>query len=192
MEALTLHHHTETQRTQKQAIAALESKSSSHAQTLEKEQQETAEMHDAIASLTQQKEQHLARRDSLRAAVATIQSDIKQRREAQSRHRRSLDAQARHNAPELHFWEAGLGMRIEAAGAVDAVRVVFALDESGGRECWFDLVMGGSQFEVAATKPKLDRDEVDVLVERLNEARELGPFLQRMRALFLGLGKALR
>ena len=152
-------------------------------------------MEEAIDTLTQQKEEHLERRDRLKADIATVQAIIKQKREAQSQHQRSLEAQARHNVPELRFWEHCLGLRIEASGfdgAEDQLRFVFlCVDERDeGKECWFELAMGGKEYEVAETQPKLEKDRVDEAVERLNENRELGAFLKSMRVLFVEALKA--
>ncbi|KAK3622436.1 kinetochore-associated Ndc80 complex subunit spc25 [Elasticomyces elasticus] len=177
----------ESQRSKEQAIIALESKSTSLAQTLAKEAAETEEMHDAIHGLAAQKEEHLARRDTLRSEIADVQRVVKQRRDAQAAHQRTLDSHARHNIPELRFWEHCLGMRIEGTGVPDRIRIVFlCIDERDtDKECWFELQMGSSIFEVGATKPKLNRDSVDETQEKLNESRELGEFLKSMRMLFV-------
>lgn len=142
-------------------------------------------MHAAIASLDARKQAHGTRRDGLKHDIAALQTSIKQRREAQHAYQRALDAQARHNVPELRFWEACLGMRIEGAGAGagDVLRFVFTFE--GEKEAWFELLMGGREYEVGATKPKLDRERVDALVGGLNEGRELGSFLKGVRALFV-------
>lgn len=146
-------------------------------------------MQEAIRSLTEQKEEHLARRDQIKAEIASVQAAVRQRRDAQAAHQRSLDAQAKHNVPELRFWETCLGLRMEGTGVDDQLRFVFVcLDErDSDRECWFDLKMGGREHEVASTKPRLDRDDVDAVVERLNETKELGAFLKAMRKLFVDM-----
>lgn len=145
-------------------------------------------MNQAIQSLSLERDQHVAQRDQIKSEIASVQAAIKQRREAQAAHQRSLDAQARHNAPELAFWEKCLGMRMEGTGVDDRIKFVFVcIDERDAeRECWFELDIGGREYEVAATKPRLDRDEVDALVERLNETKELSAFLKGMRTLFVG------
>ena len=147
-------------------------------------------MEEAIEALTQQKEEHLERRDRLKADIATVQATIKQKREAQSHHQRALEAQARHNVPELRFWEHCLGLKIEASGfdgVEDQLRFVFVcVDERDEeKECWFELAMGGREYEVAETRPKLEKDSIHEAVERLNEQRELGAFLKAMRVLFV-------
>lgn len=145
-------------------------------------------MHDAIRALSEQKEQHLSRRDQLKEDIASVQAAIKQRRDAQATYQRSLDMQARHNIPELRFWEHVLGLRIEGTGVEDCLRFVFmCVDErESGKECWFELNMEGGEYVVGATKPKLDREAVDELLqERLCEGRELGGFLKGIRALFV-------
>lgn len=149
-------------------------------------------MHSAIHSLTQQKEDHLARRDQLKHDIASVQASIKQRKDAQAAHQRSLDAQARHNIPELRFWEHCLGLRIEGTGTLDRLRFVYlCVDERDGeKECWFELAMGGKEYEVAATKPRLERESVEEVQERLNETRELGAFLKGMRGLYVSAVRA--
>ena len=130
------------------------------------------------------------RKGRLEPEIADAQVSIKQRREAQAAYQRSLDAQARHNIPELRFWEHCLGLRIEASGfdgTEDQLRFVFVcVDERDEeKECWFELAMGGREYEVAETQPKLEKDRMDEAVERLNEQRELGAFLKAMRVLFV-------
>lgn len=175
------------QRTRKIAIAELESKSSTHAQTLAKEAAEAEEMEDAIRTFTEQKEEHLERRDRLKADIASIQTSIKQKREAQAVHQRTLEAQARHNIPELRFWEHCLGLRIEpsAFGVEDQLRFVFVCvdDRDGNKEATFELLMDGKEYEVAATTPTLEKDNLEPLVMQLNESRQLGPFLKAIRGL---------
>jgi kinetochore protein Spc25, fungi type len=178
---------TESQKHKEQAIVALESKSTSHAHALAKEAAETEEMHEAIRALSAQKEDHVARRDELKAEIAEVQASIKQRREAQAVYQRSLDAQARHNVPELRFWEHCLGLRIEGTGIDDCLRFVYVCvdDRNPEKECWFELQMGGKEYEVGGTNPKLDRDSVDEIQEKLSDSRELGAFLKSMRILFM-------
>lgn len=179
----------ETQRSRKNAINELESKSSTHAQILAKEAAETEEMHEAIRVLTEQKEEHLAGRDRLQADVSSIRATIKQKREAQFAHQRGLEAQARHNIPELRFWEHCLGLQVEASGSgtPDQLRFVFtcidARDKSS--QAWFELQMGAKEYEVPETKPKLEKESLKRVVEKLNETRELGPFLKTIRVLFV-------
>lgn len=143
-------------------------------------------MHDAIRSLTDQREEHLTRRDQLKADIASVQKSVKQRREAQAAHQRSVDAQARNNMPELKFWEHCLGLRIEGTGVEDQLRFVFMCVDSrdAEKECSFEVNMGGKEYEVVSAKPKLEAEGVDEMQERLNETRELGAFLKGMRSLF--------
>jgi kinetochore protein Spc25 len=146
-------------------------------------------MEEAIRTLSVQKEEHVARRDRLKADINSIQSSIRQRREAQAVHQRALEAQARHNIPELRFWEHCLGLRIEgsAPGVEDQLKFVFvSVDEKDeSREVWFELRMGPKEYDVVTAKPRLDKERLEEVVERLNETRELGAFLKTMRGLFV-------
>ena len=186
--------YTEVQRTRKIAIAELESRSTTHAQNLQKESAEADEMDEAIRTLTDQKEEHVARRDRLKADIASIQGTIKQKRQAQATHQRSLEAQARHNIPELRFWEHCLGLRIEASGLGGEDQLIFVFscvdERDEAKETWFELNMGGKEYQVAETRPKLENESVDAVVERLNETRELGAFLKAIRGLLIEALKA--
>ncbi len=181
-------------RTREKEITELELKSSTHAQSLAKEAAETEEMHDAIRTLTEQKEEHVARRDQLKEDIGSLQSTIKQQREAQAAYQRSLEAQARHNIPELRFWEHCLGLRIEgsASGIEDQLRFVFTcIDERDeAKDCWFELRLGPKEYDVALTKPKLEKERVDEIVLSLNESKDVGPFLKAMRGLFVEVVKS--
>lgn len=181
---------SDQQRQRKQAIHELESKTSSHAHILAREAQEAEEMHEAIKGLTLQKEEHNRQRDIIKTEIESIQTSIRHKREAQATHQRSLDAQARHNLPELQFWENCLGMHLEGTGVEDRLRFVF--DSSGGNEsipeCWFELQIGREQ-KVANTKPRLERDDIEAAQESLQETKQFGLFIKTMRTHLL---KALK
>ncbi len=100
-----------------------------------------------------------------------------------------MDAQSRLNGPELGFWETYLGTRIEGSGRDDVVRVVFEFEglknSSGEKEGVFELkVPDQGGYEVVHVKPRLEESKVEGAVERLNEDRNIGGFLKRMRGLF--------
>lgn len=179
----------DSRRTREKQITRLESKSSTHAQNLAKEAAETEEMHNAIQTLATQKEEHMARKEQFKEDIECLQAAIRQQREAQAAHQRSLEAQARHNVPELRFWEHCLGLRIEGSGSAkeDQLRFVFScLDgRDGSRTCWFELRLGSEDYDVATMKPKLEKETVGDAVQALNETKDIGPFLKTMRSLFV-------
>lgn len=76
-------------------------------------------------------------------------------------------------------------MRIEGAGMADRLKFVFThVDEKNWeREAWFELDMEKRDYRVVNIKPKVETEEVERCVERLNESRDLGPFLKGMREL---------
>lgn len=178
------------QRQRKQAIHELESKTSSHAHILAREAQEAEEMHEAIQGLTLQREEHNRKRDQIKTEIDAVQTAIRQKREAQAAHQRSLDAQARHNLPELHFWENCLGMHLEGTGVEDRLKFVFdASDEEEVMpECWFELQIGREQ-NVVSTKPRLEKEDIEAAQESLQETKQLGIFIRTMRTHLL---KALK
>ncbi|KAL8891413.1 MAG: hypothetical protein Q9215_001555 [Flavoplaca cf. flavocitrina] len=175
----------EDQRLKSREIENLAQKSSNYAQTIDKEAAETAEMHAAITSITQQRDARAQHRDRIRSEIAAIRKQIAQRQSTQQQYAKAIDEQARLNTPELDFWQTYLCMRIEGTGTVDRLRFVFThVDEKDWeREVSFDLDTEKKDYRVASVKPKLDAEQIQHCVERLNDNRELGPFLKNMREL---------
>ena len=171
----------------KRDIEILDLKQTQHGQNLAKESQEKLEMQEAISALTQQRDERLVHRDMLRAQIAEVQKSVSARREAQLKHRRYLDGQSRYNEPELDFWENYLGLRIEGLGRDDRLKFVYTnVDErEWDREAWFELDTSERDYRVLEIRPKVETDEVERVVERLNETRDLAGFLKGMRELFV-------
>ena len=165
--------------------------SSQHQASLSAQAAETAEMQAAITSISQQRDAHASHRDNLHAEIKTLQKQIAQRQSAQSAHARDLDAQSRLNVPELDFWETYLGMRIEGAGQADRLKFVFTcVDErEWEREAWFELDTEKREYGVVCCRPRVEEGEMEAVLERLNETRDLGAFLKGMREVFV---KALK
>ncbi len=176
----------EDQRMRKRDVEIMSLKTATHAHTVAKESQETAEMHAAISTLTVQRDERAAARDALKAQINDMQKTIAARREAQQKHARYLDSQARSNVPELDFWQDYLCLRIEGAGMEDRLKFVYThIDERDWeREVWFELGMGKREYEVLMCRPKLEADAVERVLDRLNESRDLSVFLKGMRELF--------
>jgi kinetochore protein Spc25 len=90
--------------------------------------------------------------------------------------------------PELRFWETCLGLRIE--GADDGgERLRFCFEglsgKEDGKDAWFEIDTGARDFEVVGTKPRLEAEEVEAVVERANETKELNGLLKGMRGLLI-------
>lgn len=171
----------------KRDIEILTLKQQQHSQTLSKESAETSEMHTQIATLTTQRDTLLSNRDALKLQIGEVQKAISARREAQLKHRRYLDGQSRYNEPELEFWESYLGLRIEGLGKEDRLKFVYTnvCEREWEREAWFELDTGEREYRVLEVRPKVEREEVDRVLERLNETRDLASFLKGMRELFV-------
>ncbi|KAF2403526.1 hypothetical protein EJ06DRAFT_488235 [Trichodelitschia bisporula] len=177
----------EDQRMRKRDIEIETLKAQSHAQALAKETAETAEMHAAIATLTTHHEGLTERRDALRSELKSLQTTLTARRDAQAKHTRYLHSQARFNVPEMQFWEDYLCLRIEGAGQEDRLKFIFShiCEREWEREAWFELDTSSHEYKVLKTYPKLEKDEVERCVEKLNEGRELAPFFKAMREVFV-------
>lgn len=171
----------------KKDIEILALKSTTHAQILQKEAQETYEMQSAIASITKQRDATAVNRERLRQQIAEVQKTINQRLDAQRQHAKRLDNQARFNAPELDFWQDYLCLRIEGAGIDDHLKFYFThVDERDWeKEVWFELGMWSREYEVLQCKPNIAKENVERMTERFNENRDLGAFLKGMRDLFV-------
>ena len=168
-------------------IEILAQKASHHAAAISAQASETAEMQAAIATITQQRDAHAQHRERLRSEIASYNKQISQRKVAQAQHTKELEAQSRLNTPELDFWETSLGLRIEGAGQADRLQFVFTnLDERDWeREAWFELSTEKRDYSVVSCRPKLEEAEIEAIVERLNESRDLGIFLRIMREAFV-------
>ncbi|KAJ5568876.1 kinetochore protein spc25 [Penicillium hetheringtonii] len=176
----------EDERMRQRDIEIINLKSQTHEQTLQKEAAEAAEMHAAISSITVERDSRLAKRDRLKQQIAETQKSISQRVEAQRAHAKHLDAQSRLNNPELDFWQDYLCLRIEGAGREDRLKFVYShLSEKDWEdEAWFELGTASRDYEVFHTRPKLDRDALEKEVDLVNDDRDFGAFLKRMRKLF--------
>lgn len=171
----------------KRDIEVLSSKASTHQQTLAKEAAETAEMQAAIASLTAQRDAQLAARDALKAQIAETQKAINGRVAAQKSHAQHIDKQARFNVPELDFWISNLGLMIEGAGQNDRLKFIFNNidDNDCEREAWFELDTSKRDYDIPYCKPKLEKEQIERVVDKLNETRDLRVLLKGMRELFV-------
>lgn len=170
----------------KRDIEILHLQRDAHTQTLARESLETTEMHTAITSLTSQRDALLTNRTHLQSQIAELQKSIAARREAQLKHRRYLDGQSRYNEPELEFWESYLGLRVEGFGP-DCLKFTYSgvCEREWEREAWFELDTREIEYRVRDMRPKLEKEEVERVVERLNDSRDLAAFLKGMRELFV-------
>jgi kinetochore protein Spc25 len=171
----------------KRDIEILSQKSSTHQQTLAKEAAETNEMKSAIASLSAQRDAHLATKEGLKQQIAETQKQIDARLAAQRAHAQRLDSQSRFNIPELEFWTSNLCLDIEGAGMNDHLKFIFTHvdDRDWTREAWFELDTSKREYEIPYCKPKLEKEQIERVLEKLNESRDLGILLKGMRELFV-------
>jgi kinetochore protein Spc25 len=171
----------------KKDIEILQLKANTHQQMIAKEAAETREMQAAIAGLTAQRDGQAATRDVLKKQIEDTQRDIDVRLAAQRAHTARLEAQSRFNVPELDFWVTNLCLKIEGAGEDDRLKFVYThIDEKNWEhEAWFELSTSTREYDILHCRPKLQREKVDRVLERVNETRELGVLLKGMRDLFV-------
>lgn len=171
----------------KKDIDILQMKTNTHQNTIAKEAAEAREMQASITSLSAQRDNQLALRDSLQKQIAETQKEIDARQAAQRAHQAQQEAQARFNVPELDFWITNLCLKIEGAGQDDRLKFVFShIDEKDWeREAWFELSTLSRDYDILHCRPRLDREKVERVLERTNETRELAVLLKGMRELFV-------
>ena len=177
---------TEDQRNRVKDLETLAQKSSQHLASVSAQEAETAEMHEAIATITSQRDAHASHRENICREIAGVKQRISACKAAQSSHAQALDKQSRLNVPELSFWENYLGLRIEGAGRVDRLKFILTnLDERDWKkEAWFVLDTENPDYRVITCEPQMDESELDTHVERLNDSRDLGIFLRGFRESF--------
>jgi kinetochore protein Spc25 len=171
----------------KRDIEIMTQKSTTHQQTLAKEAAETNEMKTAIASLSAQRDTHLATKASLKQQIAETQKQIDAKLSAQRAHAQYIDAQSRFNIPEMDFWESTLCMRIEGAGVDDRIKFYYTHidDRDWTREAWFELDLSQREYEIFYCKPKLEKEQLERLLDKFNEGRDLRIIFKGMRDLFV-------
>ena len=152
-------------------------------------------MNSAIRALETNHASHCRTRDRLKSQMTHTQRQIDSKLQAQGEYNAKLESQSRSNGPELAFWETFLGVRLEGAGVLDRIKVVFTLEggRNGGkssgsedREVWFDLDLSKRDYEVLGMGGAVavrDMGRVEKVVERLNETRDIGQFFAAMRVL---------
>ncbi|GAP88993.2 putative kinetochore protein spc25 [Rosellinia necatrix] len=177
----------EDQRMKKKDIEIVQHKIGTHQQMRSKEDAERREMEGAIGSLTAQRDANLAARDELRRQIAEAEREVEARLAAQRAHAAQVEAQSRFNVPELDFWVTNLCLRIEGAGQNDRLKFVYThVDERDWeREAWFELNTAARDYDIRHCRPKIERDKIDRVLERVNESRELPALLKGMRELFV-------
>ncbi|KAJ5248676.1 kinetochore protein Spc25 [Penicillium chermesinum] len=177
----------EDDRMRQRDIEIINSKSQTHEQILQKESAEAAEMHAAISSITLEHDTRLTKQDRLKQQIAEAQKAVNQRLEAQKIHAQQLDAQSRLNNPELEFWHDKLCLRIEGAGREDRLKFIYShiSEKDWEYEAWFELGTASRDYEVFHTRPKLDREALEREIDIVNDDRNFGEFLKRMRKLFV-------
>ena len=171
----------------KKDMEILQHKTNTHQQTISREAAEKREMQAAIAQLSEQRDRNMATRDALSQQIAETQREIEGRLAAQRAHAARVEGQARFNVPELDFWVSNLCLKIEGAGQTDRLKFVYSHldDRDWDREAWFELSTASRDYDVCHCRPKLEREKVDRVLERVNETRELVVLLKGMRELFV-------
>jgi kinetochore protein Spc25 len=176
----------------KKDIEILSSKTDSHQQTLAKEAAETQEIQSMIATLSAQRDSHLSTKEYLKQRIKDTQKQIDARLAAQKAHAQYIEEQTKFNIPELDFYESTLCLAIEGAGQVDRLKFTYTHidDRDWTREAFFELDMSKRDYEIVYCKPKLEKEQIERVVDRLNETRGLRTCLKEIRDLFVDTMKS--
>lgn len=185
----------EDQKSTQTQISTIQSTLASHSHILQRESHEKSEMQSQITSIESHASSQRTQRDKLQQAIASTQRQIDAKLAAQREYAARMEKQSELNGPELSFWETYLGTRIEGGGDEGIIRVVYTFppQRNGGengneeREATFELSVpetGSGGYEVVHTRPRLNGHNVERVVNRLNESRDIAVLLKGMRALF--------
>ncbi|KHJ30819.1 putative kinetochore protein spc25 [Erysiphe necator] len=184
---LTIAELKEDQRMKKRDIEILAQKSNTHEKIMAKEAAETEEMKSAISSLTAQRDAQLATKETLLHQITEVQKQVDDKLAAQRAHARHLDEQARFNLPELDIWTSNLCLEIDGANQNDRLNFTFTHvdDQDWTREASFELDFSKRDYIITCCKPNLKKIDVDKVLDKLNECRDLRVLLKGMRELFV-------
>ncbi|RKF64105.1 putative kinetochore protein spc25 [Erysiphe neolycopersici] len=184
---LTVAELKEDQRMKKRDIEILVQKTSTHEKMVAKEIVETEEMNLAISSLTVQRDAQLAAKEALLQQISETQKQVDEKLASQRAHARHLDTQARFNLPELDIWTSNLCLEIDGASQNDRLKFTFTHvdDQDWAREACFELDFSKRDYEITYCKPKLKIEDVDKVLDKLNESRDLRVLLKGIRELFV-------
>ncbi|KAK5946476.1 kinetochore-associated Ndc80 complex subunit spc25 [Knufia obscura] len=186
----------EDQKSTSTQISTIQSTLASHTHLQTREAHEKSEMQSQISHLESHASTQRTHRDKLQQAITSTQRQIDAKLSAQREYAAKIDKQSELNGPELAFWETYLGTRIEGGGDEGIIRVFYAFPAervgSGEkeREATFELHVpetGSGGYEVLHTRPRLEGRDVERVVGRLNETRDIGVLLKGMRGLFQGV-----
>ncbi|KAI5813362.1 chromosome segregation protein Spc25-domain-containing protein [Pyronema omphalodes] len=151
-----------------------------------KQVEEVKEWENTIAEMETKKKARDDRVEILQAQVAEMKAAVEKKRALRAAEKQQLMDQQARNKPELEFWEDHLGMKIDGAGIEDHLKITYThvVDTDWKREFWFVVNMTSADYEVVKCRPKLNKDELTRVVDKLNESRQFSIFLKDMRQLF--------
>ena len=177
----------EEQRQTKSDIELMKSREEAHARLLEKERKEKEEFEAEIERLAKDVRTKEEEKQLLERKIADAKRAIDEKVQQQRAHAAKVQKQSVHDLPELEFWASSLGLRIEGAGATDHLKFIFCyVDERDWeREAWFEIITDEPEYRVGGCYPKLEKERVARVMERMNERKELGVMLKGMRELFV-------
>lgn len=189
---VTLAEQKEDMKQARQEIELMKQREEAHKRLVEKERREREEFEEEIQRLQKDVHKREEEKEILERKIHDAKRAIEERVQQQRAHAAKVSKMAVHDLPELEFWSTSLGLRIEGAGITDHLKFIFCyVDERDWeREAWFEIITEGSEYQVGGCFPKLEKDRVARVMDRMNERRELGPMLQGMRELFVEAMKA--
>ncbi|KAA8893725.1 chromosome segregation protein Spc25-domain-containing protein [Sphaerosporella brunnea] len=121
---------------------------------------------------------------SLLVQIEETKQAIEKKRAIRSAQRQQLAQQQSKNAPELAFWEDHLGMRIDGAGVAGHLKITYTHLSDPDQESWFVVSVMNRDYEVLKCRPRLNEEDLTLVVDKLNETRAFSAFLKDMRQLF--------
>lgn len=167
----------------------MQSSLATHSHNLNREAREKSEIQTQISQLASHGETRRQQREKLQHTIAATQRQIDAKKAAQKAYADKIAAQANLNGPELQTWQTYLGTTISGAGEEGLIRISYSFPpvrgEKEDQNAVFELAVPESGgYEVVYCKPKLQAQEVDKVLKRVNETRDIAVLLKGMRRLF--------
>lgn len=124
----------------------------------------------------------LEKRDLLQEEQDSLSAQIKELTEKLNKTQEDLNLQQLIDYPELIKYELYLGLRIDVV-TVDLLRFIFnnVLADDLDKEIWCELSVGGENYKLGDTFPKLPLETIQLIENDFNGHKEFVKFLKTIR-----------
>lgn len=163
-------------------ISALQQKEKKVKDTITRTLEELQVQQLKVDELRLKEQAQLREREELQKQMAVLLQQVRQAEDSLRNQKLDLQAQLLRDHPELAKFEHYLGLRIEAIKE-DCVRFIFynVFWNDVDREVYCQLNVGDDKYVIDGTSPVLEAGVLDRMESLLNENKNFGKFLKRVR-----------